>query len=261
MVKTPADASPNPVIGTTTRLSVLGIDDGGEANLTYTWTTTTLPSGAVAPTFSANGTNAAKNTTASFTRAGTYGFKVTITDAGGLSATSSVSVTVKPILRVITVSPAPVSVVHGATQQFIATAEDQFGVALAKQPAFIWETTVGKISSKGLLTAPAALVTGTVTAAYGGIKGTAKVTVVNQLPGNSILRPVLFSGTSAAVTALFHSNSTGGRTGQAGRITGLDSLSAAAIAAQHSGSAESAVQRARKTLFASVADWSAGYQP
>ncbi len=260
IVAVPASATPNPIRGTTTRLSVLGADSGGAANLTYTWTATALPSGASVPTFSANGTNAARITTASFTRAGSYTFKVTI-DQGNLSVTSSVTVTVEPVLSVITVSPAPVSVVDGATQQFIATAEDQFGVALAKQPAFTWKTTVGKISSKGLLTAPARPATGTVTAASGRIKGTSKVTVVNQIPGNLISRSVLFPGTSAAVTALFHANSTGGGAVQAGRITGLDSLSAAAISAQRSGSAESAVQRARKTLFAGVADWSAGYQP
>ena len=36
-VAQPAAANPNPVTGTTTNLSVLGADDGGEANLTYTW--------------------------------------------------------------------------------------------------------------------------------------------------------------------------------------------------------------------------------
>ena len=41
-------------------------------------------------TFSVNGTNAAKNTTATFSQAGAYSFTVTITDAGGLTATSSV---------------------------------------------------------------------------------------------------------------------------------------------------------------------------
>ncbi len=54
---------------------MLGADDGGEANLTYTWATTGTPPAAV--TFSANGTNAAKNTTATFTKAGTYTFQVT----------------------------------------------------------------------------------------------------------------------------------------------------------------------------------------
>jgi hypothetical protein len=37
-VATAAHASPNPVIGTTTNLGVLGADDGGASNLTYTWT-------------------------------------------------------------------------------------------------------------------------------------------------------------------------------------------------------------------------------
>ena len=39
-VATPASANPNPVPGRTTTLSVVGADDGGEANLTYTWATT-----------------------------------------------------------------------------------------------------------------------------------------------------------------------------------------------------------------------------
>jgi hypothetical protein len=94
-VATPAKASPATVtVGGTTNLSVLGADDGGESNLTYTWTTTALPSGAPAPTLGANGTNAAKNTTATFRQAGSYTLTVTITDVGGRSTTSSVAVTV-----------------------------------------------------------------------------------------------------------------------------------------------------------------------
>src|SRR5207253_7840925 len=67
-VATAAAASPNPVTGTTTNLSGLGADDGGEANLTYTWATTGTPPAAV--TFSANGTNAAKNVVATLDREG-----------------------------------------------------------------------------------------------------------------------------------------------------------------------------------------------
>ncbi len=75
-------------------MSVLGADDGGESNLTYTWVATGTPPAPVS--FSANGTNAAKNTTATFTKAGNYSFQVTITDAGGLSVTSSVNVDRRP---------------------------------------------------------------------------------------------------------------------------------------------------------------------
>src|SRR5207248_918211 len=91
-VATPAAASPNPVSAKTTNLSVLGADDGGEANLTYTWATTGNPPAAV--TFSANGTNASKNIVATFAKAGSYAFQVTIKDQGNLTATSNVSVTV-----------------------------------------------------------------------------------------------------------------------------------------------------------------------
>ena len=96
----------------TVGLSVLGADDGGEANLTYTWAATALPSGAVTPTFSINTTNAAKNTTATFSMAGDT-FTVTITDAGGLTATSSVwPVTVNQTLTAITVSPSTASLMQ-----------------------------------------------------------------------------------------------------------------------------------------------------
>ncbi|HEX4794526.1 MAG TPA: FG-GAP-like repeat-containing protein [Humisphaera sp.] len=87
-----AAAAPNPVNGKTATLSVLGADDGGESNLKYTWATTVSPPGPVV--FSVNGTNSAKNTTVSFSKAGTYYFKVTITDASGLSAIDMVPLTV-----------------------------------------------------------------------------------------------------------------------------------------------------------------------
>ena len=71
-VATPASATPNPVTGTTTGLSVLGADIAtGEGSLTYSWAATRVPNGAAAPTFSVNGSNAAQNTTATFSAAGT----------------------------------------------------------------------------------------------------------------------------------------------------------------------------------------------
>lgn len=94
-VATPAAAAPSTVTGTTAVLSVLGADNAGESNLTYTWTATVMPSGAIAPTYSINGTNAAKDTTATFFNAGDYTFTVTITNAGGLTTTSSADVTVR----------------------------------------------------------------------------------------------------------------------------------------------------------------------
>ncbi len=85
-----ASASPSVTTGSTTALSVVGADDGGEANLVYAWSAT----GPGAVSFSANGTNSAKSTVATFTQGGVYVFLVTIRDTGGLTITSSVTVTV-----------------------------------------------------------------------------------------------------------------------------------------------------------------------
>jgi hypothetical protein len=143
------------VYGKTTVLDVLGSDDAGEANLTYTWALTTGPAGAH-PVFSSNGTNAAKHVTVTFDKAGNYSFTVTITDAGGLSATSGVSVAVVQAVTQITVSPGTVTLALGGRQQFTATATDQFGAVLAQQPAFTWAVVSGSgtVSSTGLYTAP-----------------------------------------------------------------------------------------------------------
>ena len=170
-IATPAAANPSPVTGTTTLLSVLGADDGGEANLTYTWATTGSPPAAVA--FSANGTNAAKTTTATFTKAGSYSFQVTVKDQGGLTVTSSVTVTVNQTLTSIVVSPASATVATSATQQFTASARDQFGATLTAQPSFTWTVSGGgTISSGGLFTAGASAGGPfTVSAASGGNSG------------------------------------------------------------------------------------------
>ncbi|MCC7000691.1 MAG: PKD domain-containing protein [Gemmatimonadaceae bacterium] len=87
-----ATPSANPVTGTAVTLSVLGADDQGEPTLAYDWSTVGAPPGPVS--FSANGTNGAKTTVASFSASGIYTFRVTVRDSEGLTATSTVSVTV-----------------------------------------------------------------------------------------------------------------------------------------------------------------------
>lgn len=176
-VATPAAASTPTVSGATVNLSVLGADDNGAAALTYTWATTTGPA---AVTFSANGTNAARATTATFTKAGTYGFEVTIKDAGNLTVTSAVTVTVAQTLTAVTVSPPTASVKVAATQAFSAAGADQFGDAFATQPTFVWvvPAAAGTINASGLFTA-SAMAGGphTVRASSGAMSATASVTV------------------------------------------------------------------------------------
>src|SRR5206468_8089565 len=49
------EAADNLIRGRSTQFSALGADDGGEANLTYTWIVTGAPQGAAPVRFTANG--------------------------------------------------------------------------------------------------------------------------------------------------------------------------------------------------------------
>jgi PKD repeat protein len=172
-----AVALPN-AAGTGAALSVLGADDGGEGNLTYTWSVLGTPPAAVA--FAANGTNASKSTTATFTRAGTYDLRVTISDLAGSSVASDVSLVVGQALTTVTVTPGAASLNNGQAQQFTATGTDQFGAALSPQPAFTWSVDAGgagAVSAAGLYTAPAGgSGTAAVRAAAAGLSGASAVT-------------------------------------------------------------------------------------
>ncbi|MDD5356571.1 MAG: PKD domain-containing protein [Candidatus Pacebacteria bacterium] len=176
-VATSASVSPSPVTGTTATLSALGTDDGGESALTYTWAVTGTPPGPVV--FSTNATNAAKITTATFDKAGTYNLQVTVKDAGNLSVTSSVTATVNQTLSTLSVTPATATVLTSGTQQFSAVAKDQFGNLLTVAPALTWAVSGGgSINSAGLFTAGStAGGSFTVTATSGAVSGTATVTV------------------------------------------------------------------------------------
>lgn len=145
-VATPAGASPATLTGVTTLLTVLGSDDGGEASLTYTWTA----SGPGSVSFTGNGKNTSKQTTAIFTAAGSYSFTATITDSEQRSVTSSVAVTVVAAPTTIGgVSPMPAE----SSQQLIVL--DQFGAAMPHGSGWIWSATAGSVSETGLFTATA----------------------------------------------------------------------------------------------------------
>ena len=172
-------ATPGTVAGKTTSLSVLASDDGGEADLIYTWSAAAKPSGAPDPAFSANGTNAAKNATATFAKPGLYTLRATVADQDGMTVSGTVDVTVAQTPTTITVAPSRASLRPGQTVQFTATARDQFKGALVSQPAISWTVSGGgSISSSGLFRAASS---GhgyfRVRASAGGASGTAVVSV------------------------------------------------------------------------------------
>jgi hypothetical protein len=181
-----AGANPGSVNASTSALSVLGADDAGEANLRYTWATTGNPPAAV--TFSPNGTNAAKNSTATFSRAGSYQLTVVVADAQGLTVTSNVTVTVNQTLTSVVVTPVSATVAPSATQAFAATARDQFSQAMSPTPTFTWTVSGGgSISTAGVFTAGGA--SGgpfTVTASTGDKSGTASVTITGGGGGTPV---------------------------------------------------------------------------
>jgi hypothetical protein len=85
-----------------------------------------------------------------------------------------------PAITKITVSPSSATVADGFKQTFSAQAFDQFGTPLAPQPSFAWSVTgLGSIDATGVYSAPASGAgSATVTAASGGVTGTATVNVV-----------------------------------------------------------------------------------
>jgi uncharacterized protein (TIGR03382 family) len=153
MITAAASATPNPVAGTTAQLAVRATDDGGERALVYRWSAVIAP----APvTFSANDDNAAKDTTVTFTAAGSYTFVVTVVDALGNTATNSLDVTVQATPTTLTLQPTSVSLRAGQTQAFTASASDQFGALLTPQPALTWAVSGGgTVDGDGLFTAGA----------------------------------------------------------------------------------------------------------
>jgi outer membrane lipoprotein-sorting protein len=172
-----AAAGQDPVTGSSVALSSLGADDGGEAALSYTWAATGTPPAAVV--FSANGNNAAKSSIASFSKPGTYSLRVTTTDAQGLTATSSLTLSVNATLTSITVAPSSVTLAPSARQTFTAAAKDQFGAALASSPTFAWTTSGGgSIDAAGVYTAgSSAGGPFSVNADSAGKRGSASVTI------------------------------------------------------------------------------------
>ena len=130
-------------------------------------------------TFSANGTNAAKSTTATFTKAGTYNLQVTITDPAGYSASSTVAITVNPTFSSITVTQAASQLATTGTEQFVATASDQFGRRSQPADRHLVGGRRRQLTTAGVYTPPYTSGAATVKAASGSVNGTLGVT----LPG------------------------------------------------------------------------------
>ncbi|MFO0756309.1 MAG: DNRLRE domain-containing protein [Byssovorax sp.] len=185
-----ATASPSLVLGNTTALHVLGTSfpaEGGEPSLTYTWSV--APGSTDAPvTFSQNGTNAAKDTVATFTKIGSYGLRVTITDTNGISVVNGVDVQVAATPSLVTISPANAMTSSTQAVSFQAAVIDQFGAAIMPPPVVSWAVSGGGTIDGGGMFVPDGTSGGSfeVSARSGNVLSSTYVTVVqNQAPAIS----------------------------------------------------------------------------
>ena len=123
--------------------------------LKYTWSVVIMPSGAKTPIFSLNATHAASTVTASFSKDGTYHFRVTVTDTSGNSATSDVDYLVHQKARGLRITPHGATIKNGTSLQYTTTALDQFGhpMRVSGSPTYTLVQGSGSVSSTGLFTA------------------------------------------------------------------------------------------------------------
>ena len=137
---------------------------------------------------------------------------MTITDQGGLSTTSSVTVHVVQTFTSAAVSPSLASLGGGSTKQFSATAYDQFGIAMAPQPTFTWNVSsgTGSVSSSGLYTASATGTLATITANSGTISASGQAGVVASPWTSSDIGSVGITGTAHDNGSTFTVQGSGG---------------------------------------------------
>lgn len=96
------------------------------------------------------------------------------------SLTASASIIIPAELTAINVSPSPAGMATGAIKQFTALALDQFGAALALQPAFSWSSSaqaIAQVDAAGLVTASTTPGVATITAVNGQVSGSAVLAV------------------------------------------------------------------------------------
>jgi uncharacterized repeat protein (TIGR03803 family) len=143
--------------GYTVAATVIGADagPGGAAALKYSWTAIHLPSGAKMPTFNLNGTNAAKNVIARFSKDGGYILQCEVKNAAGNAATADVLVTVSQKATSLRIEPHDAHIAEDATLQYAGTVLDQFNhpMRTPQTLTFLVASGPGSINSTGLFSA------------------------------------------------------------------------------------------------------------
>lgn len=173
----PAVASIDQAASASAVLTVRGSDSKAGADLRYSWSADGEAPWPV--TFSINRTNAARNTTAVFSAAGTYRLRVAISDPSGHLVRSQAFVDLTSVATSVQVWPGTADIAAGGTQAFSADVFDQFGNLMSPGPPVTWSVASGggAISPTGLYTAGESAGNATVAAQAGGATGASSVTI------------------------------------------------------------------------------------
>ena len=152
MITDPAGVAPVSLLSVA--LIVGATDDGGPANLTYTWEIVSAPPGAASHISPRPGDPTAA--IAGFDTPGHYQFRVTVRDANGQTAVSEVGYNFPTFVGILEVSPASATVPAGGMVRFRAVARNQFHLAVPGLAAS-WQVVSGPgtIDPFGRYTAPA----------------------------------------------------------------------------------------------------------
>jgi hypothetical protein len=175
VISDPAGVAPVSLLSVA--LIVGATDDGGPANLTYTWEIVSAPPGATSHISPRPGDPTAA--IAGFDLPGHYQFRVTVRDANGQTAVSEVGYNFPTFIGILDVSPASATLPAGGMVRFTAVARNQFHLAVPGLAAS-WQVVSGPgtIDPFGRYTAPAdATGTATVRAAFDGTVTEATVTI------------------------------------------------------------------------------------
>jgi len=158
----------------------------------------------ISPTWSVANNGGTVSSTGMFTAGSVAGvFNNAVSATVGLISGSATMTVTAGVVSTITVTPSPVTVVAGATQQFVAIAKDASGNAVAFTPAWSIVAGGGTISSTGLFTALATpgTFTNTVQVSGGGVTSLTTVTVVAGALATITLTPTSATLAAGAVQA------------------------------------------------------------
>ncbi|MEI6493929.1 MAG: hypothetical protein WCO94_15375, partial [Verrucomicrobiota bacterium] len=171
-------ASATTVTGNSVELQALASDPSGEDKLTYTWFLEGHPAQPVS--FSQNGDNTAKHSSARFAAAGDYVIAVTARAPDGRKAYGSVKVGVLQTPKSLRIRPENPVLESGVRQTFFATVEDQFKRPLQRAMPLSWSLPqgVGKLSPSGIYAAPEAAGSGTINVTSGTLAASTSFTVL-----------------------------------------------------------------------------------